>query len=91
MADNIEVINFVYLDNDGTVIPAPVVGDDLARIRAIQITLIAKTGKPDKDFTDSKTYRNQQNTVIFTPPAGDHYRRRLLSTTVEFRNLGLIK
>jgi type IV pilus assembly protein PilW len=91
VVDNIEVMNFVYLDNDGTVIPTPVTGDDLARIRAIQITLIAKTDKPDKDFTDNKTYRNQQNTVIFTPPVGDHYRRRLLSTTVEFRNLGLVK
>jgi type IV pilus assembly protein PilW len=91
VAQNIEAFNLVYLDQTNTVIPTPVVGDDLARIRAMQITLIAKTGKPDKDFTDSKTYRNQQNTVIFTPPAGDHYRRRLLSTTVEFRNLGLIK
>jgi type IV pilus assembly protein PilW len=91
VSDNIEVVNFVYLDNNAAVIPAPVVGEDRARIRAMQITLIAKTGNPDKDFTDTKTYRNQQNTVIFTPSAGDHYRRRLLTTTVEFRNMGLIK
>jgi type IV pilus assembly protein PilW len=90
-ADNIEVVNFVYLDNDGTVIPAPVTNNDLSRIRAMQITLVARSGKEDKDFTDTKTYHNQQNTVIFTPPAGDHHRRRLLSTTVEFRNLGLVK
>ena len=91
VAQNIEAFNLVYLDQTNTVIPTPVTGDDLARIRAVQITLVAKTEQKDKDFTDSKTYRNQQNTVIFTPPVGDHYRRRLLSTTVEFRNLGLIK
>jgi type IV pilus assembly protein PilW len=91
VAQNIEAFNLVYLDQTNTVIPSPINGDDLARIRAVQITLVAKTEQKDKDFTDSKTYRNQQNTVIFTPPVGDHYRRRLLSTTVEFRNLGLIK
>jgi type IV pilus assembly protein PilW len=91
VAEHMEAFNLVYLDNTNTVIPTPVSTDDLARIRAVQITIIAKTGNPDKDFTDTKTYRNQQNTVIFTPSAGDHYRRRLLTTTVEFRNMGLIK
>jgi type IV pilus assembly protein PilW len=91
VAENIEAFNLVYLDHTNTVIPSPVSADDRTRIRAVQITVIARTDKPDKEFVNTRIYRNQQNTIIFTPPAGDHYRRRLLSTTVDFRNLGLIK
>jgi type IV pilus assembly protein PilW len=82
IAENIDALNFVYLDeNDAsTTIPA--------EIRSIQITMVAKTGKADQGYHDTITYTNQGGTPIFGP-ANDSFRRRRLTAEVKCRNLGL--
>ena len=93
VADNIDALDFVYLDgsrnalNDMT---TPVATADLPNIRSIQVTMVARSGAVDPEYTDNNTYQNQNpggSEVIYTAP-GDHFRRRLLTTEIQCRNLG---
>ncbi len=81
-AEHIDALNFVYLDGNGAVTGA------LDDIRSIQITVVARTGRPIRGYTNSVTYRNQQGDAIYTAP-GDRYRRNVLTAQVKCRNLGL--
>ena len=94
LAENIDELNFVYLDgsrnalNDMTTSVDPAVLPD---IRSIQVTMVARSGVIDSDYTNNETYQNQNpggSEVIYTAP-GDNFRRRLLSTEIKCRNLGL--
>jgi len=96
VADNIEVIDFVYLDgasppnvlNDpGTnnVLPAKI-----PDIRAVQVTVVARTGREDLTYTDTTAYYNQHDLVNpILPAQNDPYRRKALSSNIKCRNLGL--
>lgn len=94
VADNIEVIDFVYLDKDGTdldegggnvISPA-----GIAKIRSVQVTVVARTGIEDRTYTDTTDYYNQHDLVTpILAAQNDHFRRKLLSTNIKFRNLGL--
>jgi type IV pilus assembly protein PilW len=85
VAENIDALNFVYLDGNGNVLPTPVANP--AEIRAIQITVIARANKVDQRHTDTVVYKNQQGTTIFGP-LNDNFRRKLMTTQVSCRNLG---
>jgi type IV pilus assembly protein PilW len=94
LAENIDQLNYVYLDgsrnalNDMTTPVDPAVLPD---IRSIQVTMVARSGVIDSDYTNNETYQNQNPggiEVIYTA-AGDNFRRRLLSTEIKCRNLGL--
>ncbi|MDH3880177.1 MAG: prepilin-type N-terminal cleavage/methylation domain-containing protein [Deltaproteobacteria bacterium] len=94
LAENIDQLNYVYLDgsrnalNDMTTSVDPVVLPD---IRSIQVTMVARSGVIDSNYTNNETYQNQNpggSEVIYTAP-GDNFRRRLLSTEIKCRNLGL--
>ena len=94
LAENIDQLNYVYLDgsrnalNDMTTSVDPAVLPD---IRSIQVTMVARSGVIDSDYTNNETYQNQNpggSEVIYTA-AGDNFRRRLLSTEIKCRNLGL--
>lgn len=69
VAENIESLTFTYLKTDGTAAGA------LDEIRQIQVSLTARTDKPDPDYTD--------------PDHGDHYHRYTLTATIIPRNLQL--
>ena len=93
LAENIDELNFVYLDgsrnalNDMTTSVDPA---DLTNIRSIQVTMVARSGIIDPEYTDNNTYQNQHpggSEVIYTAP-GDNFRRRLLTTEIKCRNLG---
>lgn len=87
VAEGIEALDFVYLDGNGTDITGTI-GTDLARVRLVEITLLARTKKWDREFRNTATYSNRPGTWTFTAP-GDNFRRRLLTTTVLCRNTGL--
>ena len=59
---------------------------DISNIRAVRIWVLARTKNKAKNFTDTRTYKVGDN--VITP--GDHFRRRLLTTNVTCRNLGLL-
>lgn len=89
IAENIQAIEFRYLDVNGAVTAT------LADIRAVQISILARAGRPDQDFTNSVTYTPASgvawdlNGAAAGNAANDNFRRRLLITTVQCRNMGL--
>ena len=86
IAENIDALDFVYLDKDSAVLAAPVA--DLSDIRAVQITVVARTSQIDNDYTNSLTYKNKQGTTILAAQ-NDSFRRILLTTHIKCRNLGI--
>lgn len=87
---NIDALNFVYLDSDGTVLSTPV--SDPEDIRRIQVTLVARAGEASGGFlfsyTNSNAYANQQADEILSAQ-DDSFRRLRMTTTVSCRNMGM--
>ena len=82
VAENIDVIDFVYFDTSGSTPVANV--DD---IRSVQITIVARSAL-DFNYTDTTVYRNDQGALILAAQ-NDNYRRRTLTARVKCRNMGL--
>jgi type IV pilus assembly protein PilW len=80
VAENIDALNFVYLDKDGN--PTTT----LEEIRSVQIALVARTGRGDPRYKDTAIYRNQRGAVVL-PQQNDNFRRKLLTAQVNCRNL----
>jgi hypothetical protein len=94
IAENIDAIDFVFLDRDGVRLDEGggnlVHDEEMAKIRTIQVTVVARTGREDPRYTDSETYKNKIGETVFIPTGiGVHFRRKLLSTSIKCRNLGL--
>jgi type IV pilus assembly protein PilW len=83
VASNIDALNFVYLDANGNVT------GDLAKIRSVQLTVVARTEAPSGGYVDKASYKNLQGTVVL-PPQNDGFRRRVFATNIRCRNLGLL-
>jgi type IV pilus assembly protein PilW len=82
IAENIDALDFVYLDEDGNTTTTP------SEIRAVQASVLARTDRRDQGYHNTNLYQNQQGTSVFTP-GGDSFRRRLLTEEFKCRNLGL--
>jgi type IV pilus assembly protein PilW len=108
IAENIDAVDFVYLRADGTQLDDDGAGNvdvNIPNIRAVEITLVARTGRGDRGFQNNTVYTNQQGTPIFSvdtdgvdndgdgvtdePGEVDNFRRRVLSTRINCRNLGI--
>jgi len=83
VAENIDALDFVYLDASGTPTTS------LLLTRSVQITLVARTGRADPGYTDTTDYRNLRNQIILPAP-GDNFRRKRLATNIKCRNMGLL-
>ena len=99
VADNISAVDFVYLDLNGTDITASVIANPTTQyattnlpyidsIRSIEMSIVARTGRIDKSFPGTPEYFNQQGDSILAA-LSDNYRKRLITTTIFCRNLGL--
>jgi type IV pilus assembly protein PilW len=91
LARNVDVLNFVYLDADGAVIPTPVAAGSLDDIRAIEVTIVARAGDDSRGFfsgnyTNNETYQNLQGTDLLVNP-NDGFRRIRMATTIVCRNM----
>ena len=56
--------------------------------------MLARTAREDPDYVDNNTYTNQQDEGLIDPgnaaaTPGDGFRRRLLTSFVKCRNLGI--
>lgn len=91
IAQDIQRIQFNYLDADGNYITPGTSPSALKTIRAVQITLLARTAYPDPKFTNTAiyTYTNSNGNKATWGPFNDHYRRRLVVTVIQCRNMGL--
>jgi type IV pilus assembly protein PilW len=87
LAENMEALDFVYLDTDGGIIPTPVSAANLPNIRSVQIAMVAKSAKPDPRYNGTQTFTNMQDDPLGTYT--DKYRREILSAQVKCRNLGM--
>jgi len=88
LVDNLDALNFVYLDRNGTVVNP---GTDPAAVQRIQIAVVIRTTNPDFTYTNNKTYTHQQGATIYTYTApGDHYRRKVLYGEVAPPNMRLL-
>jgi type IV pilus assembly protein PilW len=90
LAENIDALNFVYLDRNGTVLPTPVV--DMSLISSVQVTIVARSGRTVPGFfirhRDSAVYHNRQGTTILAAP-NDDFRRIAITHEFKCRNLQL--
>src|SRR6266568_7897627 len=80
VAGNVDALNFVYLKPDGTPAAVP------QNIQYIEIALLVRARNAEPKFINTTTYRNKRGDVLCASCTGDHYRRRLLTTTVQMRN-----
>jgi type IV pilus assembly protein PilW len=86
VASNIDAVDFVFFDQKNTK------ATNQANIEYVEISLLARMGKPDSKYTNTTVYTNKEG-VNLCPPItcpngyfGDHYHRRLLTTTIQIRN-----
>jgi len=83
VAENIDALNFVYLDEAGNVTASA------AAVRSIQVSLVAKTDRVALDnHVDNTIYKNLRGVPIYTA-GGDTFRRKRLATQIKCRNLSL--
>jgi type IV pilus assembly protein PilW len=82
VAENIDALNFVYLDTNGSETAV------LTDIRSVEITIVARISRPLRDSPNNRDYFNQRNTQILSAQ-GDRYSRRRLTSAIKCRNLGL--
>ena len=105
IAENIQAIEFQYLDAAGTPlnftgIPPEVLNPN-NNIRAVQVSILARASRRDRRFTNTMTYCPASNPFVSGTgtctngagtgwgPYNDNFRRRLLITTFQCRNMGL--
>jgi len=90
IAEGIDNLQFRYLLNSGTWVndpnKPPATGG--ATVRAVEVSVLAKTAQPFRGFRDTTVYHMGG---ADTGPFNDGYRRKLLTSIVETRNIGLPK
>ena len=84
IAENIDNLQFRYLLSDGTW-TNNTAGQE-PNVRAVEISLLARTANTNRGYTDNNTYWMGGANV---GPVGDAYRRKLLCSIVKTRNIGL--
>jgi type IV pilus assembly protein PilW len=83
LTSSIDALNFVFLDDNGNLTTTP------ANFRAVELSILAKTERIDHRYLNTSAYVNQQGQNLCPACDDDHYRRRLLTTTIQLRNIGL--
>jgi type IV pilus assembly protein PilW len=87
VAENIDNLQFRYLDSSTS--PSTWVDDPSGsepNVRAVEISLLARTANTNRGYTDTNTYNIGDNP---NPTPNDAYRRKLLCSIVKTRNIGL--
>ncbi len=90
VAENIDALDFVYLDEDGDVLGDGNgnATDDRDKIRSVQITMVARSRKKESKIFEKSEFRNLQEKIVFNAP-GDHFRRLSQKIEIRCRNLGI--
>ena len=96
VAQNIDAIDFVYLDdasppnvlNDYIGSGGDVPAANISRIRSVEITIVARTGNNTLVSPNNNPYLNQRGRQILGPQ-GDYVSRRRITYAIKCRNLGL--
>jgi type IV pilus assembly protein PilW len=92
LARNVDALNFVYLDGNDppNVISTPVSAANLATIRRIEVTIVARAGEKAAGFmnpyTNKTAYVNLRGTTVL-PAQNDSFRRLALTATINCLNI----
>lgn len=81
LADNVENIEFRYLDSSGNVT------SNIADIRAVDISMLVRASRASKNYSNTNSYTTASGQTW--SGGGDGYRRRMVQTRVRLRNIGL--
>jgi hypothetical protein len=84
IAENIDNLQFLYQLNDGTWVNDP--AGNQARVRAVEVLLVARTSSPQRGYKDTNSITFGGATI---PAPNDPYRRKILTSIVKTRNIGL--
>jgi prepilin-type N-terminal cleavage/methylation domain-containing protein len=87
VAEDIDSFQVRYRLNDGSWVTASAANFNPANVRAIEVSLLARTGRTIRGYTDPNTYILGGDDV--TPTPADNYRRKVLTSVIETRNIGL--
>lgn len=90
VASNIDAVHFTYFDKSKNITFDP------ANIEYVEITILVRMGKKDSNYTDTTVYTTKEDIKLCplvlasdkcpNDSFGDHYRRRLMTTTIQIRN-----
>ena len=87
IAQNIERLEFRFLDVDGAVIPTPIISQSTRNtIHAVQVSMLVRASREEKGYFNADTYTTAAGTVW--GPFNDGIKRRYSSTTIQCRNTG---
>jgi len=86
VTENIQAVEFYYHLSDGTKTLTPT-ATQLTDIRSIQISILARADKPDRNYTDGGSYVTPSGLQL--GPFNDHFRRRFQTVTIACPNMGL--
>jgi len=82
VVEHVDALNFVYLGANGN--PTTT----LNLIRSVEVTLVVRAEREDRDYVNTNAYMNKQGDVVL-PAQNDHFRRRAATVQIKCRNLGL--
>ena len=85
IAEDIAAVEFTYILADESSTPTPNAAQ-MDNIVKVQVSMLARANRADPEFTDNRIYTTASGNTW--GPFPDHFRRRLLITTVHCRNLG---
>ncbi len=88
IAEDVDDLQFSYLLNDGSEVPNLDTLSDIPKVRAVKVYILARTDNKIRGYKDPNTYQIG-NSVLPTGGYKDGYMRRVLSATVNARNIGL--
>lgn len=103
IAENIEAVEFYYTLNDGTQTLTPT-GAELFQVRSVQVSILARSEQRDTAYVNTTEYIPASSAAPIddgsawdlsgtagdaTSAANDNFRRRLLITTIQCRNMGI--
>jgi hypothetical protein len=84
IAENIDNLKVRYRLIDGTWVNDP--AGNQSRVRAVEVLLVARTASPQRGYRDTNPISFGGATV---PAPNDAYRRKVLTSIIKTRNIGL--
>ncbi len=86
VAENIENLQVRYQLSSGSWVDALTSSNMAAQVRAVEVFLVGRTALPQRGYIDTDTYSFANNP---NSNPGGPYRRKVLSTIIKTRNIGL--
>lgn len=94
VAENVEALEFFYHFADGTTDTACASATDRENIRSIDVSILVRSNTIIQGYRDTRKYYPASNTTrsdsgTIWGPFNDSYQRRLMTSNIKCRNMGL--